>query len=38
MNILIWIAIGMAVWVLLVIGLTLFMMGAHIDDNDEDNQ
>jgi hypothetical protein len=35
MNFLIWIAVGMALWALAVIGLVRFMMGAHIDDDDE---
>ena len=36
MNYLIWIAIGMAVWALLVIATVCFMMGAHIDDEEDD--
>ena len=35
MNFLLWIAVGMAVWALLVIAIVRFMMGAHIDDDDE---
>ena len=35
MNFLIWIAIGMVLWALVVIVLVRFMMGAHIDDDDE---
>jgi hypothetical protein len=35
MSVLIWIAIGMVLWALAVIALVRFMMGAHIDDDDE---
>ena len=35
MSVLLWIAAGMALWALAVIGLVRFMMGAHIDDDDE---
>ena len=37
MNLLIWIAVGMAVWALAVVALVRFMMSAHIDEEDEDN-
>jgi hypothetical protein len=34
-EVLLWIAAGFAVWVLLIIAIILFFMGAHIDDDDE---
>ena len=34
-NILLWIAAGMAVWAALIIAIILFFMGAHVDDEDE---
>ena len=34
-NLLLWIAVGMALWALAVIALVRFMMSAHIDDDDE---
>ena len=36
-NVLLWIAVGMAVWALAVVALVRFMMSAHVDEEDEDN-
>ena len=35
-DIVLWILLGMVLWALSVIGIILFMMGAHIDEDDED--
>ena len=36
-TVLLWIAVGMAVWALFVIAIVRFFMGAHQDDDDDDD-
>lgn len=36
MSVLLWIAVAMAVWALFVIAVVRFFMGAHIDDDEDD--